>query len=58
MMTGRITAGVLAIVVAGISGAYAQDFNHVPGWANTTNHRYKGGAGTGEWAEKDELFGR
>ncbi len=57
MMTGRITAGALAIVAACISGAHAQDFNHVPGWANTTNHRYKGSAGTGEWAEEDELFG-
>lgn len=57
MMTGRVTAGALAIVVVCVFGSYAQDFNHVPGWSNTTNHRYKGGAGTGEWAEKEELFG-
>jgi len=56
-MTDRVTAGVFAIVVACISGAYAQDFNHVPGWANATNHRYKGGESAGEWAEKKELFG-
>lgn len=56
-MTGRVIAGAFAIVVACVFGSYAQDFNYVPGWASTTNHRYKGGTGTGEWAEKEELFG-
>ena len=37
--------------------ANAQDFNYVPGWANTTNHRYKGDGEDGEWAAKTELFG-
>ncbi len=35
----------------------AQDYNYVPGWADTTNHRYKGGE-KGEWKAKTELFKR
>lgn len=37
------------------AAAMAQDYNHVPGWANTYNHRYKGER-SGEWAAKTELF--
>ena len=35
----------------------AQDYNYVPGWANTTNHAYKGTRG-GEWKAKTDLFGQ
>ncbi|OWK30012.1 hypothetical protein [Sphingomonas mucosissima] len=35
--------------------AMAQDYNYVPGWADTYNHRYKGDK-SGEWPAKTELF--
>lgn len=38
--------------------AYAQDYNYVPGWSNTTNHSYRGSSGKGEWAAKRELFAK
>ncbi len=37
------------------TAGWAQDYNYVPGWANTTNHEYKGGE-RGEWKAKTELF--
>ena len=49
-----------AIVVAAIfvpTSLWAQDYNYVPGWADTTNHKYKGGK-PGEWKAKTELFER
>ena len=36
----------------------AQDHNHVPGWANTTNHSYKGRGDGSEWSAKTELFAK
>jgi|GEM_PF-1195129 len=35
----------------------AQDHNYVPGWADTHNHRHRGG-GDGEWTAKTELFNK
>jgi len=46
-------AGMIALTVS--SAALAQDYNHVPGWADTHNHRYKGNR-SDEWAAKTELF--
>ena len=49
-------AAALALAVA--MPAYAQDYNYVPGWSNTTNHKYRGKSGTGEWDAKKALFAR
>jgi len=47
-----------ALAVTFASLAQAQDYNYVPGWANTTNHEYRGGGGKGEWGAKKELFAK
>lgn len=36
----------------------AQDYNYVPGWADTHNHRYKGDGEKREWPAKTELFAK
>ncbi|AXB79013.1 hypothetical protein [Novosphingobium sp. P6W] len=46
------------LVAAGSHPALAQDYNYVPGWADTHNHRYKGDGETGEWSAKTELFAK
>ena len=51
-----VLAAVVTVAIFPTSVA-AQDYNHVPGWADTTNHRYKGKGG-GEWAAKTELFAK
>lgn len=38
------------------AAAHAQDFNYVPGWANTKNHEYRGKNSGGEWPAKKALF--
>lgn len=48
-----VIAGIIALNVSG--AAIVQDYNYVPGWADTHNHRYRGN-GSGEWAAKTELF--
>ena len=56
MRNGLKCAALLA--AASCPGSvWAQDYNYVPGWANTTNHEYKGDKG-GEWKAKTELFDR
>ncbi|MCW2387157.1 hypothetical protein M2333_000203 [Sphingobium sp. B11D3B] len=50
-------AGAL-LAGAGLAPAAAQDYNYVPGWADTHNHRYKGGGETKEWPAKTELFAK
>jgi hypothetical protein len=54
---GLACAAILAIAGSAPAGALAQDYNYVPGWANTTNHEYKGPR-TGGWKAKTELFER
>ena len=58
-MRGRARYSMMAtaMIVSCPASVCAQDYNHVPGWANTTNHRYRGNDG-GEWKAKTELFGR
>lgn len=46
------------LVAAGSQPALAQDYNYVPGWADTHNHRYKGDGKAGEWSAKTELFAK
>ncbi len=56
MKNFKCRCAVALMVASGFANAsWAQDYNHVPGWANTTNHRYKGSEG-GEWKAKTELF--
>lgn len=53
-----VTYAALALTAIGIPlTAGAQDYNYVPGWANTANHSYKGEK-RGEWKAKTELFNR
>jgi len=54
----NMSSKVFAILVtaACASAAHAQDYNYVPGWANTTNHQYKGKGSGGEWEAKKNLF--
>ena len=52
----RTSVMILGVAVACGSAAHAQDYNYVPGWANTTNHAYKGQKTGGEWKAKTELF--
>lgn len=53
-LSGAAILFALGGVAAPVS---AQDYNYVPGWADTTNHRYKGGE-KGEWKAKTALFSR
>lgn len=47
---------ITGMVVVSIScSVAAQDYNYVPGWANTQNHHYKGDK-SGEWEAKTVLF--
>lgn len=50
---------VVAMGVATLSSVtvVAQDYNYVPGWSLTENHRYRGEK-RGEWAAKTELFAK
>lgn len=50
-------AAILGLAISVPSSVWAQDYNYVPGWADTTNHRYKGEK-KGEWKAKAELFDR
>ena len=50
------TVFAILLTAACASTAHAQDYNYVPGWANTTNHQYKGKRGSGEWEAKKNLF--
>lgn len=54
---GGLVAGAL-LAAAGLAPASAQDYNYVPGWANTHNHRYKGGGESKGWPAKTELFAK
>lgn len=57
----RFRFTLIALTIAGFysTALHAQDYNHVPGWANTMNHRYKGNKGDGgEWSAKTELFAK
>ncbi len=54
---GGFVVGAL-LTAAGFAPASAQDYNYVPGWANTHNHRYKGDGETREWPAKTELFAK
>lgn len=57
-MTSKVGVAVAAIVMTssfGATSAVAQDYNYVPGWANTHNHRYQQDH-DGEWDAKIELF--
>lgn len=59
-MTSRHSLTMMVVVIGfgfSLTPCSAQDFNHVPGWANTHNHRYKGKSG-GEWEAKTELFAK
>ncbi|WP_121115630.1 hypothetical protein [Croceibacterium ferulae] len=50
------TCATILLAIGGIfASAFGQDYNYVPGWANTTNHEYKG-ENDGEWEAKTELF--
>ncbi|MCW2370059.1 hypothetical protein [Sphingobium sp. B11D3D] len=51
----RMCTTILLAVGAISNTGWAQDYNYVPGWANTTNHQYKGEE-SGEWKAKTELF--
>ncbi|GAA5231944.1 hypothetical protein FOZ76_15225 [Verticiella sediminum] len=55
-----IRCASIALAIAGTCSlpANAQDYNYVPGWANTHNHRYKGQGNGGEWSAKTELFAK
>lgn len=50
--------GVMLAMLTGVyaHAASAQDYNYVPGWANTTNHQYKSSGAGGEWQAKTDLF--
>jgi hypothetical protein len=50
-------AAILFATSGVLSPAWAQDYNYVPGWADTTNHEYKGEK-RGEWKAKTDLFNR
>jgi len=50
--------GCAAFALAAATPVYAQDYNYVPGWANTTNHQYRGNSGKGEWDAKTTLFAK
>jgi len=53
-----LSCAAMLLAMSGVSGSVsAQDFNYVPGWANTKNHEYKG-KNKGEWKAKTELFNR
>ena len=51
--SGAALTAIFGLVLS--SAAAAQDFNYVPGWANTMNHRYQGGSGK-VWEEKASFF--
>lgn len=57
-MTSRYGLALM-VASAGIglsmTTSYAQDYNYVPGWADTYNHRHEGNSG-GEWEAKTKLF--
>lgn len=57
MKSGIATAVTGAVMAAsfGAVSALAQDHNHVPGWANTHNHRYQRGDNS-DWEAKTQLF--
>lgn len=54
---GFLMAGA-AMVATGLIPASAQDYNYVPGWADTHNHRYQRNDEKGEWPAKTELFAK
>ncbi|MEC3950817.1 hypothetical protein [Sphingobium sp. HWE2-09] len=49
----KLVGGLILLGVT--SPIAAQDYNYVPGWANTHNHRYQGEK-SGEWEAKTVLF--
>lgn len=59
-MTKRIALHAFALTclasAAVGSTAAAQDYNHVPGWANTYNHSHKGGEGRSELPGESALM--
>lgn len=55
-MNSKSIAVVFALATTYTSALYAQDYNYVPGWANTQNHSYRGKGGGGEWEAKKTLF--
>ncbi|MEN3749882.1 hypothetical protein TPR58_22105 [Sphingomonas sp. HF-S3] len=54
---GLACAAILLAAGVAPTAAVAQDYNYVPGWANTTNHKYKGPR-SGGWKAKTDLFER
>lgn len=56
----RVHFALIALMIAGghAASVSAQDYNYVPGWTNTHNHRYKGSNGGDEWPEKTALFAK
>jgi len=49
----KVITGMVILCVS--SSVAAQDYNYVPGWADTHNHRYRGEK-SGEWEAKTVLF--